>query len=79
MATAQYVHTRCFRPCPTRRCMVAIVPRDRREVPQWNGGAATAMGADAARFGLNIPLTPDDEQKAREADQLAAHCDALPG
>ena len=40
-------------------------------------GAATALGADAARYGLTVPLS-DEDQAAREADQLAAHCNALP-
>ncbi|WP_108860799.1 ChaN family lipoprotein [Ruegeria sp. Alg231-54] len=40
-------------------------------------GAATALGADAARYGLTVPL-PKDEQAEREADQLAAHCNAIP-
>ncbi|MCE8515424.1 ChaN family lipoprotein [Ruegeria pomeroyi] len=40
-------------------------------------GAAAAMGADAARFGLTVPLT-EAEQAAREADQQAAHCNAMP-
>ncbi|MBF9029100.1 hypothetical protein HKCCE3408_01715 [Rhodobacterales bacterium HKCCE3408] len=40
-------------------------------------GAAAAFGTGAERFGLDRPL-PEDEQAAREADQMAAHCDALP-
>jgi uncharacterized iron-regulated protein len=40
-------------------------------------GAAAAFGAEAARFGLDLALAPDD-QAAREAVQMAAHCDALP-
>ena len=40
-------------------------------------GAAAVFGPDSARFGLATPL-PQAEQSAREADQLAAHCDALP-
>ncbi|MDN5786931.1 MAG: ChaN family lipoprotein [Pseudorhodobacter sp.] len=40
-------------------------------------GAAAIFGADAARFGLTDAL-PAAEQSAREADQMAAHCDALP-
>lgn len=32
---------------------------------------------EAARFGLDAPL-PDAQQEAREAGQIAAHCDALP-
>lgn len=40
-------------------------------------GAASVFAGEAARFGLTDPL-PDAEQTAREAEQLAAHCDALP-
>ncbi|QCO56726.1 hypothetical protein EOK75_12955 (plasmid) [Pseudorhodobacter turbinis] len=40
-------------------------------------GAAAVFGAEAAGFGLDMPL-PVAEQSAREADQMAAHCDALP-
>ncbi|NOD64186.1 MULTISPECIES: ChaN family lipoprotein [unclassified Ruegeria] len=54
----------------------AMVPRTAARAAMERG-AATALGADAARFGLTVPLPPD-EQAAREADQLAAHCDALP-
>lgn len=41
-------------------------------------GAAGVFGAGAERFGLDAPL-PEAQQNAREAAQLAAHCDALPG
>ncbi|KUJ78359.1 ChaN family lipoprotein [Ruegeria profundi] len=54
----------------------AMVPRAAARAAMERG-AATALGADAARFGLTIPLPPA-EQAAREADQLAAHCDAIP-
>lgn len=40
-------------------------------------GAAAVFGADAARFGLDQPLDPG-EQAARENEQQAVHCDALP-
>ena len=40
-------------------------------------GAAAVFGADAARFGLNRPL-PVEEAALREADQFAAHCEAMP-
>ncbi len=40
-------------------------------------GLDAVMGAAAARFGLDSPL-PEDEQTAREALQMEAHCDALP-
>jgi len=52
------------------------LPRDqvRRAVYE---GAAPVFGAGADRFGLTVPL-PQPEQAAREAEQMAAHCDALP-
>jgi uncharacterized iron-regulated protein len=40
-------------------------------------GAAAVFGPDAASYGLERPLDPAD-QAAREADMLAAHCDAVP-
>lgn len=40
-------------------------------------GAAAVFGADAALYGLTVPLAPD-EQAARQAEQQAAHCGALP-
>lgn len=54
----------------------AMVPRKAARTTMERG-AATTFGADAARYGLTVPLPPED-QAAREADQLAAHCDALP-
>ena len=43
----------------------------------FRNGAASAFGDDAARFGLAEPLDPD-QQAAREAMQMAAHCDQFP-
>lgn len=40
-------------------------------------GAGPVFGPDAALFGLDQPLDPA-QQDAREAGQLADHCDALP-
>ena len=54
----------------------AMVPRTAARAAMERG-AATALGADAARYGLTVPLSPED-QAAREAEQLAAHCNALP-
>lgn len=53
----------------------ADVPRGlvRRAVSE----GAAAVSGDGARFGLDRRL-PDAEQAAREAEQMAAHCDALP-
>ena len=52
------------------------LPREavRRAVSE---GARAVFGEGAARFGLDRPLPPD-EQQAREAMQAAVHCDALP-
>jgi uncharacterized iron-regulated protein len=41
-------------------------------------GAAAVFGEDAARLGLAEPL-PEPEQALREAEQLMAHCNAMPG
>ncbi|NKX44110.1 ChaN family lipoprotein [Roseibacterium sp. KMU-115] len=43
----------------------------------FDGGAAAVFAGDAGRFGLDRSL-PEAEQAAREAEQMAAHCDALP-
>lgn len=40
-------------------------------------GAAAVFGPGADRFGLAEPL-PEADQAAREAEQMASHCDALP-
>jgi uncharacterized iron-regulated protein len=40
-------------------------------------GFAVVFGSEAAKYGLMIPLAADD-QAAREAEQMAAHCDAMP-
>jgi uncharacterized iron-regulated protein len=54
----------------------ASLPREtvRRAVKEDPAGL---FGPDAARFGLDQPLTKD-EQAEREAEQFANHCDALP-
>ncbi|WP_405109966.1 ChaN family lipoprotein [Phaeobacter sp. BS52] len=54
----------------------ALVPRaeTRRAMEQ---GVARFFGAEAAVYGLTEPL-PEAEQAAREADQLANHCNAMP-
>jgi len=54
----------------------AGVPRaEAREA--FGQGAAAVFGADAALFGLDRPL-PAEEAAQREADQFAAHCEAMP-
>ena len=40
-------------------------------------GAADVFPGDAARYGLDRALPPD-EQAARDAEQVSVHCDALP-
>ena len=54
----------------------AALPPDavRRSV---GDGALAVFGPQGARFGLDAAL-PDAERAAREAEQAAAHCDALP-
>ncbi|WP_372570795.1 ChaN family lipoprotein [Ruegeria jejuensis] len=65
-----------FRAAPDAPLHGALVPRAAAR-SAMERGAAVALGADAARYGLTIPL-PADEQAARIADQHAAHCEALP-
>lgn len=65
-----------FAAAPYAAVVGAAVPRDRaRQV--MSDGIVTAFGDQAARFGLDQPL-PAEQQEAREALQLAAHCDAMP-
>lgn len=54
----------------------AAVPRTevRRAMTE---GAVAVFGDEADRFGLATPLSAED-QAAREAEQMAAHCNALP-
>ncbi|MEO1000360.1 MAG: ChaN family lipoprotein [Pseudomonadota bacterium] len=52
--------------------------RPRAEVRRaFAEGAAEVFGPEAARFGLDHPLPPE-EQAAREALQFDAHCAAMP-
>jgi uncharacterized iron-regulated protein len=54
----------------------AQLPRD--EARAVMGQSLDAVfGEGAVRFGLDAPL-PEGQQEAREALQMAAHCDALP-
>ncbi|MFY0309873.1 ChaN family lipoprotein [Leisingera sp. D0M16] len=55
----------------------ALVPRAEAARALEQGVAAYFGAEAAARFGLDQPL-PDAEQAAREADQLANHCNAMP-
>ncbi|SHG71421.1 ChaN family lipoprotein [Marivita hallyeonensis] len=54
----------------------AAVPRE-AAMAAMQAGVAEAFRGDAATFGLEKPL-PEEQQAAREALQLAAHCDAMP-
>jgi len=65
-----------FTAAPRARIYGAALPREdvRRAVGE---GAAAILGDDAERFGLTTPL-PAAEQAEREADQMAAHCNAMP-
>lgn len=65
-----------FAAAPEAAIYGAQVPREKaRAVVE--GGLAASFGKDAARYGLDRPL-PEQEQAAREALQMSAHCDALP-
>lgn len=59
----------------TARHFGAEIPRDRARLAVRDG--AMAAMPDGGRFGLDRPLPPD-EQAQREAEQLSAHCDAMP-
>lgn len=65
-----------FEAAPDALIFGAAVPReDARRIMSEPVGAI--FGADAARYSLDQPL-PAQQQDAREAMQLSAHCDALP-
>lgn len=61
---------------PTARVYGAEVTRDQAQ-RAFKDGIVAVFGDDAAAYGLNTPL-PAGDQSAREAEQLAAHCNALP-
>ncbi|SNX72833.1 uncharacterized iron-regulated protein [Cereibacter ovatus] len=65
-----------FLAAPEARIFGAEVPRDRARAAVKDGAAAT-FGADAARFGLDRALAPED-LAARSEEQRLAHCNALP-
>jgi len=65
-----------FTAAPAAAVYGAAVPRDAARAA-FEGGAAAAFGPGAPRFGLDRGL-PAAEQAAREAEQMAVHCDALP-
>ncbi|MCB1341867.1 MAG: ChaN family lipoprotein [Pseudooceanicola sp.] len=65
-----------FQAAPDAAILGAGLPRDAAR-QALEGGVAKHFGSDAGHFGLADPLPPE-EQAAREAEQAAAHCDALP-
>jgi len=65
-----------FAAAPKARVYGAGVPRA-QAMDALEQGVTTAFGDGAARFGLDRALSVD-EQAAREALQMSAHCDALP-
>lgn len=54
----------------------AALPREQVRAAVF-GDIVALFGPEAARFALDLPLSPD-EQTDREAMQMSAHCDALP-
>jgi uncharacterized iron-regulated protein len=65
-----------FAAAPEAAIYGAHVPRDTARAV-FEGGAAEVFGPEADAYGLTARL-PDGEQAAREAMQMAAHCNALP-
>ncbi|MFP4275524.1 MAG: ChaN family lipoprotein [Paracoccaceae bacterium] len=65
-----------FAAAPDARVFGAAIPRDRLR-QSIREGTTEALGRDAARFGLDMPL-PEAQQATREAMQMEAHCNALP-
>lgn len=65
-----------FAAAPGARIYGAGVPRDAARKAMETGVVA-AFGAEAGRYGLTTDLPPAD-QAAREAEQMTAHCNALP-
>lgn len=53
-----------------------LVPRAKTRAAM-ESGIGVAFGVGVADFGLMVPL-PEEERVAREADQQAAHCGAMP-
>lgn len=65
-----------FAAAPQARIYGAGVEREEARVAM-DGGFDGPMNGEAARFGLDQPL-PEDQQQAREALQMEAHCNAIP-
>ena len=65
-----------FAAAPSAQVYGAGVPRE-DAYESLQGGVPAIFGDEAADYGLDVPLPPD-QQDAREALQMSAHCDALP-
>jgi hypothetical protein len=65
-----------FLAAPKARIFGGEVPRDQARLAVAQGAAAV-FGADGAAYGLDRPL-PAEEARAREDEQFAAHCGAMP-
>lgn len=65
-----------FTAAPEAAIYGALVPRGAARAV-FEDGPVAAFDGEAARFGLDRDL-PEDQQGAREALQMQAHCDALP-
>lgn len=65
-----------FKAAPQATIYGANLPRAQLKAAVAQG-APSSFGAEAARYGLADALPPED-QAAREAEQAAAHCNALP-
>ena len=65
-----------FAAAPQAAYFGAAVPREAAMVAMQDG-VISAFRGDSVAFGLDLPLN-EEEQVAREALQLSAHCDAMP-
>lgn len=65
-----------FAAAPTARVYGAEIPRDMAR-KAFDTGIAAQFGPEAAAYGLTRDLAPAD-QSLREAEQMEAHCNALP-
>ncbi len=65
-----------FEAAPEATIRGADVPREAL-MQAMRDGAAAVFGDDAAQYGLTQPFAPE-VQAALEAEQMQAHCDALP-
>lgn len=65
-----------FAAAPQAQIYGAAVPREAAR-QAMKDGIATWFGPDSDAYGLSDPL-PEEQQTAREAMQMQAHCNALP-